>query len=376
MLAPAIGGFIDPKDAASLLLQAGQSRPSGRMCRVGPPPQSGPMTTTELTSQIPRPPLSEQSREYHRLTRVAQRYRWWKPLMVGFVAAILYVGLVACAVILTAILGLARPGVWAPVERFFTDPAQDMRDPSTFALTLISLILMLPAVMTATRLVLGAPTVGLLSSVAGRIRWRWLRHCLGIAVVLYAAATAVDLTLQAVSGEWLAPAYVNTQALLFVGLTLLLVPLQAAAEEYVFRGYLMQTLGSWFRHPAIAIVLPVPLFTLGHEYDLLGLLNIASFALVAGWLTWRTGGLEAAIAVHVVNNVGVFALGAFGFVDLNATDSTVMDLAISVILTVGFALVVVKAADRRGIQRTRPVPSCPPGMCSADSDTRVRFTSW
>ena len=28
---------------------------------------------------------------------------------------------------------------------------------------------------------------------------------------------------------------------------LLIVPLQAAAEEYVFRGYLMQSIGRWLR---------------------------------------------------------------------------------------------------------------------------------
>jgi hypothetical protein len=44
---------------------------------------------------------------------------------------------------------------------------------------------------------------------------------------------------------------------------LLLVPLQAAAEEYIFRGYLMQSIGRWLRHPAFAILLPVPLFVLG-----------------------------------------------------------------------------------------------------------------
>jgi hypothetical protein len=36
----------------------------------------------------------------------------------------------------------------------------------------------------------------------------------------------------------------------------------------------------------------VPLFVLGHGYDLLGQIGVGLFAVAAGWLTWRTGGLE------------------------------------------------------------------------------------
>jgi hypothetical protein len=93
---------------------------------------------------------------------------------------------------------------------------------------------------------------------------------------------------------------------------LLLVPVQAAAEEYIFRGYLMQSIGRWLRHPAFAILLPVPLFVLGHGYDLLGQIGVGLFAVAAGWLTWRTGGLEAAIALHVVNNLSAFLLSLVG----------------------------------------------------------------
>lgn len=358
MLAPATDEFIDPRDAAGLLLLAGNCSAVGRMCRVGKPSQSDAMTTTtELTRELPPQPVQAETLEYHRLARGTERYRWWKPLMVGLVSTVFYVGLVALAIILVAIMGLATPALWEPIEQFFADPALDMRDPGTFTVGMISVALMLPAVLAAIRVVLGAKPMGLVSSVAGRIRWGWLLHCLGIAVVLYGAVIIGETAVQAVRGESLAPAFVNTQALPFLVLVLLLVPFQAAAEEYVFRGYFMQWLGAWFRHPALAIVLPVPLFTLGHQYELSGMIDVAFFAIVAGWLTWRTGGLEAAIAVHVVNNVGVFTLGAFGFVDLNATSSTTIDLVISLLLTAIFAIVAVKAADRMGIQRTRSVTS-------------------
>lgn len=36
-------------------------------------------------------------------------------------------------------------------------------------------------------------------------------------------------------------------------------------------------------------------------------------ALTAAWLTWRTGGLEAAITIHVVNNLFGFMFMVFAF---------------------------------------------------------------
>ena len=39
-------------------------------------------------------------------------------------------------------------------------------------------------------------------------------------------------------------------------------------------------------------------------------IDIGSLAVAACWLAWRTGGIEAGIALHVVNNLAVtFAVG-------------------------------------------------------------------
>nr|WP_276612465.1 CPBP family intramembrane glutamic endopeptidase [Kineococcus vitellinus] len=91
---------------------------------------------------------------------------------------------------------------------------------------------------------------------------------------------------------------------------LLTTPLQAAGEEYVFRGWLSQALGSWFSRPAVgavvAAVVSAALFGLAHGgQDAWLLTDRVVFGLVASWLVWRTGGLEAAVAVHAVNNVVV-----------------------------------------------------------------------
>jgi membrane protease YdiL (CAAX protease family) len=292
---------------------------------------------------------------FHRLGRSVPGHRWWKPLLTALLGAAFYVVLTVILLLIGVIAALATS---ADVEQYMTAAAAiDLSDPVIFAFTLISLILMIPALWLAV-LLIGPKPVGLLSSVAGRIRWRWLTVCTAAALAIY----LVSLLVSTVIGSFFpaegspAPLQQDTSTLVvLLALTLLAVPFQAAAEEYVFRGFLMQAIGSWLRHPAFAILLPVPLFVLGHGYDPLGQTDVAIFAIFAGWITWRTGGLEAAIAVHAINNMTVFALGAVGLVDVNSTEGSVGGLVVSVVTMAVTATVIVRLADRRGIDRTRTV---------------------
>jgi membrane protease YdiL (CAAX protease family) len=99
---------------------------------------------------------------------------------------------------------------------------------------------------------------------------------------------------------------------------LLTTPLQSAAEEYVFRGYLSQAIAGWVRHPQagalVAGLLSALLFAAAHgAQDPLTFLDRFAFGLAASALVWLTGGLEAAIVLHAVNNVLIFVLaGALG----------------------------------------------------------------
>ena len=95
---------------------------------------------------------------------------------------------------------------------------------------------------------------------------------------------------------------------------LLLTPWQAAAEEYAFRGWLTQNIGAYFARPLVAVVVPAIVaaaaFAAAHgSPDPVVLADLAAFSLTASFLTWRTGGLEAAIVLHTVNNVGIGIIG-------------------------------------------------------------------
>jgi membrane protease YdiL (CAAX protease family) len=168
------------------------------------------------------------------------------------------------------------------------------------------------------------------SSVAPRIRWRYLFACLGLSVVALLASLGVGMLLPLAPGE--APVgdanefTARTRDFLLV--ILLLTPLQAAGEEYLFRGYLTQAFGSlvWSRRvsQALAVLGPAFIFALFHglSQDVPVFFDRFAFGVVAGILVIRTGGLEAGIAMHVLNNFLAFGLAlAFGDLTsaLNAT---------------------------------------------------------
>ncbi|KAB8191286.1 CPBP family intramembrane metalloprotease [Nonomuraea phyllanthi] len=153
---------------------------------------------------------------------------------------------------------------------------------------------------------------GTLSSVAGRLRWPWLLSCLGVALVamvLGQVTQAVALTLSGQSTDmfgWAGwPVFLPALVVLVV-----LVPFQAAAEEYVFRGWFVQAVGAHVRNPAWSILLGSALFMSLHGYSWAGLVDVFGFGVVMGFLTVRTGGLEAGIALHVLNNMVAFGVSA------------------------------------------------------------------
>lgn len=289
---------------------------------------------------------------YHRLARFDPRHRWWRPLVVGMVATGLYLGVAVVALVVLVGVGLAFPAVELAVTRSWESDL-DLGDPVAFAALLGLVVLMLPALLLAQRLT-GSRPVGLLSSVTGRLRFRWLGRATLLAFAIWAPAMAVWIGVEAATGTLPVRPVAPTTTVALLVLTLALVPFQAAAEEYVFRGYLAQLVGSYLRHPAFAVVLPVPLFVLGHGYGVIGAIDVGIFAVFCGWLTWRTGGLEAAIAVHVANNVVLMSLSAVGLGDPNATDTSALGLAVSVALMAAFAVLVTRRADTLTIARTRP----------------------
>lgn len=327
--------------------------------------------TTPPAHPHARPPVPEGSAPqappaalpYHRLGHADPRHRWWKPLCELGIAAAAFV---TFQLLLGLVGGLALiatdPGALDQLADIGPTGAPDgvMESPGIFALTWLSVITMLPAVILA-RLAMGPRPLGLISSVIGRLRWGWMMTCVGLGLAVYGIGQGGLILLSLALGEPAPEPPVSGGTLTVMAvLVLTLVPVQCAAEEYAFRGYLMQTIGRWLRHPAWAILLPAPLFMLGHLYDAWGQASVGAMAVVAGWLCVRTGGLEAAIGLHIGNNLPLMLLGITGLADPFAAEgSTALSFLIAVAFELTYAALAVRLFDRRGHQRTWTPPVRP-----------------
>ena len=152
---------------------------------------------------------------------------------------------------------------------------------------------------------------------------------------------------------------------------LLTTPLQAAAEEVGFRGYLTQAVSSWFARPALGIAAGVAVsstcFALAHGVQDAWLFGDRfAFALVASWLAWRTGGLEASVALHVMNNLVSLAFTAStGSLEESLSASTLewQFAVLDVAMMLSFAFLVDRLVRRRSM--SSPAAFCPPPTPSA-----------
>lgn len=317
------------------------------------PPRIMPPAPPVLGGEF-QPPRELTELEYHRLSHADARTRWWSPLLEGLTGGFIYA-------IFNVVAGLIF-AVWAmnsgATEADFTLEGlqtKSLSSPAFFFLMFGTVALMFPALWLA-RLICRPKPWGLIHSVAGRMRWSWLFLCMGISIVLFVLLPVVFELFT--GGSFAVEARIPATTLIWMMvLVFLLVPLQCYAEELVFRGYLMQTLGRWLKHPAWAIILPAPLFMLGHAYDMWGQLSILVMGLAAGFMVWYTGGLEASIAMHVVNNVYLMFMGVIGLVDPYAQEgSTFVDFLWATGIELLLVVVIMYAARKVGITRRGTFP--------------------
>lgn len=295
----------------------------------------------DRTATPPAQPLP-----YHRLARSTGNHRWWRPLVgtgVVFVGAILVMVVVLIgSEIAGAVLDRPRDAngdlVWGGI--------------GDTALALLGISLATPVVLLAARWVQRRP-MGTVSSVTGTLRLRRLGLCLAVALPISAASLGISMLLPESGGGGPELTWAGLSPFL-IGLATvcLLVPFQAAAEEYVFRGWLVQAVGAWCRSPWIAVTPQAVLFAAAHGWGTAwGFADLVVFGLVTGLLTIRTGGLEAAIALHVLNNLlamGVMSAIAGGLEsEETAADMDWMMLAVDVPLVCLYAAAVLWLARRR-----------------------------
>lgn len=149
---------------------------------------------------------------------------------------------------------------------------------------------------------------GWLISVAQRIRWRWLALCFALGVVTLLVTLLLQVVIPATTVGSVTEHYSMGRTVGFVAVIALTTPLQAMGEEFLFRGYLTQVMGG-VAPKAVAVVVPALLFAAAHgSQGLPVFIDRLTFGLLAGVLVVVTGGLEAGIAMHVLNNLVAFGI--------------------------------------------------------------------
>ena len=346
---PTLAGYPPPQPAPPMgpigYGQPGPGQPYG---------QGGPYGSPGYPPPMPVPPsaLPDVPRAYQQMLR-GPRYRWWKPLLCLVLVVPLALLMMGLAIVPVLIAGLVTgaPDLVEYTVNATTDIAN--MGPVGFIYLNLTLIVLIPASGLSIWIVHGVRP-GYLSSVAGRIRWRWLLRCIAVIAPFWAVYTLLGVIVE----PFTSPRPDQWVALLVI--VLVMTPLQAAGEEYFFRGWIMQNVGAWFARPIVGLVASIIVsavaFSTAHlSPDPWVLGSIACLAVAAGLAAWRTGGLEAAIAMHAINNVLTFLVVVISggwsqaFVGTDTTGTPLMLLLTAAVNGTALALILWQA-KRAGVQ--------------------------
>jgi len=260
--------------------------------------------------------------------------------------------LVVAGVMLVAFVVVGVVAVVAPGGQIDLTGTQTLT-PASLLLTNLTLAAFLPAAQIGVWLGYGWRPRWVASVVSG-VRWSWLARCAGVSALVVLAGLGVSILLG--GGLTVTPEKSWPWYLLVVLAT---TPLQAAGEEYLFRGWLNQAVGSYLAKPVVGAVVAGGvsslLFALAHgQQDPWLFVDRLAFGIVASWLVWRTGGLEASIALHAMNNLGAFLTSILtGSMNdaLTVTAAAPGDVLVDVVMIVAGAALIDRLARRSAIRR-------------------------
>jgi uncharacterized protein len=284
-----------------------------------------------------------------------RKWAWWRPL-VGLLLVLVGYALLATVVLLVEMIGRAVSG--AGIDELL-DPSMlmDYTDPWALLFLNLSLAVAIPCVWAAWAAAHGT-RIGWSSSVLSRLRWRLIAPFTGLALLTLGLGIGMSVLLSLLLTDEGAGTGPDSTFVWLLLVVLLTTPLQSAAEEYLCRGYLSQAIAGWVRHPTVGaiaagLVSALVFSALHGPQDAVTFLDRFAFGLAASAVVWLTGGLEAAIVLHAVNNVIVFVLaGALG--DEPATDAYPGGLGLLFLLLSLLSMGAYVALVARSRRRLRP----------------------
>ncbi|WP_263309898.1 CPBP family intramembrane glutamic endopeptidase [Brachybacterium atlanticum] len=269
---------------------------------------------------------------------------------------LLAIGLLVAGMAVSALL-LSAAAMWLEgIVRPDAVSDEPMNSPFVAGAGLIAVALLVPWSIAIQRWLYGVGR-GSMHSVLGRFRFDLFGRALVMIVPLFAIALSVqEFTSPADSVTW-----ARGDLLAMFLMTVLLVPLQAAGEEYGFRGLILRVAGSWVRGRIPALVLGIGVsalaFAMLHAAPDPGWnLFYLVVSVATGLVTWRTGGLEIAVLIHASFNVFYFSFGLVPQADLaERFDRSAGAMTPSLFIPATLALALVTAVVWLRTRRTGPV---------------------
>lgn len=275
-----------------------------------PHPHNGPFET----------PVPEQRKEPFENHYRTAHDRWWMGL-VGIIATIVVFFAVS---IVGGIIAVAIDIATGAISQEDAMVGKITNTPLLLLTVNLSLILGGLVAWLAHRILHKQPWSRIFS-VLPRMRWKWWGLSLACTVPLFALYMGVGFLFDnsAIQGSGDSSFTFDGAAVAYLLIIVLTTPFQAAAEEVMFRSYVPRVFGSWIPRVGgvVGVIVATILFTLAHgAADPWLWAYYAVFGLVMAALTHFSGGIEAPVVVHAVNNVTMFIIALFSGEMSNAFD--------------------------------------------------------
>ena len=272
--------------------------------------------------------------DYITFPRTFEKYKWYKPLLVLVIGAIVYLVL---QTLIFAILGIVYG--FDVISPLVSGGYEALNSELGSYISYLSVAIFIPSIYIASRIVRDRPFSSYSSSRGG---WNWKLYfkCLTIPLAIYLIFQIVYAMIIGRQGP-------NTLTLTFFVICLIIIPLQCIAEEYFLRGLIMQTVGAWFKIPVLAWIVQAAIFAFMHPYSILGVIGVFIDGLVLGFFAWKTNGLEPGSAFHSVNNFTMAMVVALGF-DVSTSTITPTNFVSTIAVTLITAFLLYYIGNRQG----------------------------
>ena len=270
--------------------------------------------------------------EFITFPKTFEKYRWYKPILVFIVGLIIF--LILTGILTEVFIALYGENIKMQIinggyEVLNTEMGQIFID--------LGVIIMIPSLYLATKIVRDRPFSSYSSSRGG---WNFKLYLKALITpfIIFLIFECIETTITGKTGTY-------HFSIPFLIISLIFVPLQCIAEEYAYRGLIMQTFGSWFKIPILAIILQSIVFAVSHGYNSIGNIEVFVSGLLMGFLAWKANGIEVSSAFHTANNLSLSLIVMFGL-QSTATNAELTDVIIAIVLDVIICIIIYYIAKK------------------------------